>query len=825
MYIIDLTTSGNYFGRITGIARVEMQVAIQFAQNFPNDTVFTYWNSIENSFEIYEGDLDYKVIKGTKKSGENSHSIRNYLHRGFSDFNLDKNDSFVITGNAWSQSLEYTQGCIAFANKYGLKAMFYIHDLIPIKFPYYYEKSYVEAFRASMELIAASGAILVCNSKNTQQDLMSWCREAGIGAPRSAIAYLGDSIQVPASKTNAAETGPAETSADAVEGGRTEAHYGDDNYVLTVGAIHRRKNHALLLAVWRRLHAKLGKKCPKLKIVGGVAQDGKALHAEILHDPTLRDSIEVLWRVSDVELDALYRNARLVVYPSLYEGWGLPVAEALTYGKVCLASNVSAIPEIADLGADLLDTDDPISWASRILFYCQNHAVRKAREDELRNIYKPRSWRDTVEQIVDALDAHSMPQAPTIFPGETVEFNEAHSAHFLASHTYLPEPWGRGCMDSALKIRFSLRPAEQTDLIAILRLRASTQANGIFTLNGEPLEHKALCVGLHQYHIEMRSDLLCDENNLEFHTVGTALLDDGQDAQQPKRYTAFGVSQFQVMTKPQLDYSLQDRGIDPRVLHEIRLTEDHADLILCGEVSESGVRTQEGLVSLSFANTMPHLGRDVKAVAYFDLSWRQKSFLTIRVNGNVLSQHNLEADTLKQACVHFDLPNDAMELRYVEFFLLDDSTAREQDAVLTHLFLPQTLLATPPSFSEGQNIKQGEFLKFGERDKDIHYDILCAGWNRSERFGVSCESAGTVSLKVEATTPIEQIKLNCKLVGETQGVVIFWLNGIPNERAISTEVEAQIFDLPEPLWHTDALSIQVSVNGLSRFVLRSLQLL
>ena len=59
---------------------------------------------------------------------------------------------------------------------------------------------------------------------------------------------------------------------------------------------------------------------------------------------------------SDAELAFLYRNCRFTVFPSLYEGWGLPIGESLWFGKLCIASKTSSMPEV---GGDLVDYVDP----------------------------------------------------------------------------------------------------------------------------------------------------------------------------------------------------------------------------------------------------------------------------------------------------------------------------------------------------------------------------------------------------------------------------------------------------------------------------------
>ena len=82
--------------------------------------------------------------------------------------------------------------------------------------------------------------------------------------------------------------------------------------------------------------------------------------------PVHQRSYRALGHANDAELRALYENCEFFVYPSLYEGWGLPVAEALAFGKFVLASDRGSIPEV---GGDLVEYIDPwnaSAWAEAI---------------------------------------------------------------------------------------------------------------------------------------------------------------------------------------------------------------------------------------------------------------------------------------------------------------------------------------------------------------------------------------------------------------------------------------------------------------------------
>jgi glycosyltransferase involved in cell wall biosynthesis len=127
--------------------------------------------------------------------------------------------------------------------------------------------------------------------------------------------------------------------------------------VLFVSTIEIRKNHRLLVRVWRRLIARHGTEAvPALIFAGQIGWMVDDLLADLAESGHLGGKIEHRPGLSDEELDEAYRSCLFTVFPSFCEGWGLPIAESLAHGKFCVASNRTSIPEV---GGDLIDYFDP----------------------------------------------------------------------------------------------------------------------------------------------------------------------------------------------------------------------------------------------------------------------------------------------------------------------------------------------------------------------------------------------------------------------------------------------------------------------------------
>jgi len=186
--------------------------------------------------------------------------------------------------------------------------------------------------------------------------------------------------------------------------GGLPAGWEDKPFVLTVGTVEVRKNHRLLYYVWRRLIEECGNQVPPLVIAGGQGWLTKDLRDEIEIDSLVRDRLLFLPCVADAELRWLYERCLFTLYPSHYEGWGLPVAESLARGKYCIASSASSLPEV---GGSLVDYHDPLDFAEclhlvkRALF--EEGFVRR-REERLRREYRIHSWSECAASFADLLE-------------------------------------------------------------------------------------------------------------------------------------------------------------------------------------------------------------------------------------------------------------------------------------------------------------------------------------------------------------------------------------------------------------------------------------
>jgi glycosyltransferase involved in cell wall biosynthesis len=137
-----------------------------------------------------------------------------------------------------------------------------------------------------------------------------------------------------------------------------------DGYVLFIGTLEPRKNIGMLLDAYERLIGRYPD-APALVLAGGAAPDAHAWLDRVARPP-LQGRARYLGYVEQSRREALYAGARIVVLPSLDEGFGLPVLEAMSAGIPVVASNRGALPEVAGDAGVLIDPLDADAWAAAL---------------------------------------------------------------------------------------------------------------------------------------------------------------------------------------------------------------------------------------------------------------------------------------------------------------------------------------------------------------------------------------------------------------------------------------------------------------------------
>jgi len=262
-----------------------------------------------------------------------------------------------------------------------------LHDIEQVMEPQWTPPHWI-GFDAWLQDVIAHSARLLTTSRFQESEIHRYLRSRQQSLPVDVIP-LGDN--------------PTSLGFDAPPTARIEA-CGARPYVLCVSGFFLRKNHYALYQVWRRLAATLGDACPQLILVGETPKMYVPTVAQMERDPLTKDRISIFFDVGDAELVHLYRGCLFTVYPSFYEGWGLPVAESLGFGRYCIASSAASLPEV---GGDLIDYIDPADHMDlfrTVLRAIQDPAYVRARETIIRQSYVPRSWAETTRHLLASVE-------------------------------------------------------------------------------------------------------------------------------------------------------------------------------------------------------------------------------------------------------------------------------------------------------------------------------------------------------------------------------------------------------------------------------------
>jgi alpha-1,3-rhamnosyl/mannosyltransferase len=252
-----------------------------------------------------------------------------------------------------------------------------MHDLTFLTHPQWHTGE--NRIRASAAAVAAvmGGACVIAVSEHTRGQV-----EEHLGVPRERIAVVHEA--------------PDPAFSDAA--GRSSTRSASRPYVLAVGSLEPRKNLVGLLEGMLLLPASVRREL-ELVVVGPSGWRNREIR-EALHRARRAIRVRIHGYVSTEELVELYRRATIFAYPSLSEGFGLPVLEAMACGTPVLASNCSSLPEVAGDAAVLVDPEEPAAVAEGIERLFEDQQLRaelvERGFDNLRRFSWDRCARETV---------------------------------------------------------------------------------------------------------------------------------------------------------------------------------------------------------------------------------------------------------------------------------------------------------------------------------------------------------------------------------------------------------------------------------------------
>lgn len=370
----------------TGILRVELAYAEHFISTVPDRVMFVARNAFGRITLLRPRQAKKLIDASSRQWREQSYSpLRRLILRCFFVWihltllwrgpsgvyrrlaKQERRSVYIVVSHA---NPDRARAVERLKRKTGTRLIYFIHDLIPLLLPEFETKGWDERCeRRTLAVIRLADAILV-NSNHTRDSLLG---AIGSAAPVPRVCVLPLGVPMP----------PA-----------VPRPPGPDNgcYFVMLGTIEPKKNHYFLLSVWRQLREEMGPDTPRLIIIGRRGWEAENVIDILDRSRLLAGCVDERGRLSDREVRPVLAGARALLFPSLAEGFGLPLAEALSAGVPVICSDIPAFREVGGDVPEFLDPLDGPSWRRAVVDFMADMSPRRQAQLERLRHWTPPTW-------------------------------------------------------------------------------------------------------------------------------------------------------------------------------------------------------------------------------------------------------------------------------------------------------------------------------------------------------------------------------------------------------------------------------------------------
>ncbi len=267
-----------------------------------------------------------------------------------------------------------------------LRPVYFLHDLIPLTHPEYCRAGEAQRHGVRLRTMLRHGAGLVLNSHATLRELQRESSRQGWTLPPHVVLPLG---------TQALPAPAAQRPLDAP-------------YFMMLGTLEPRKNHLLLLQLWRELALELGDAAPRLVLLGQRGWECEQVVDMLERCDPLKGKVLELGATTDPELSTWLHHANALLFPSFAEGFGMPLAEALAHGVPVIASELPAFREVAGAVPDYLQPLDGPGWRRAVLDFTRADSPMRAAQLRRMESFRAPSWEQHFSGLRASLQAWGM---------------------------------------------------------------------------------------------------------------------------------------------------------------------------------------------------------------------------------------------------------------------------------------------------------------------------------------------------------------------------------------------------------------------------------
>lgn len=443
--ITDIVEYARVYNHVSGIQRVQIRIIAALAKRHGGQRIIcSYWNRVTDSYcqvagdgvftdsefnsnellvklrastthwlvdkgdvkkalSKYNGQKQYRALKKAElyltallwpaglmrfgiKPKQSLNHIRPLDVQPLSD--IPANEALVFLGSNWN-----TPELLEIGKRHrqaGGQVVQMIYDLIPHTSPQYFTQGLVNAFNQFLESTPKYVSSFTCISEWTASDLRQFVQQVPGYAPSVHTVPLAHEFAgFTRNQTGIQPTDPSLTEVVARR-----------PYVLCVGTVEIRKNGMALLHAWQRLIAELGEQTPQLVFGGKYGWKIDEFKELLKRDSKLAQYVTVLPGPSDKDLAYLYEHCTFNIYPSFYEGWGLPVGEAAWFGRLSVASSTTSLPEVCGDLVDYVDPHNIQAISDKVKDLVLNPEIVKQKEQRIREA-PLRDWLTVANDFYD----------------------------------------------------------------------------------------------------------------------------------------------------------------------------------------------------------------------------------------------------------------------------------------------------------------------------------------------------------------------------------------------------------------------------------------
>ncbi|MGO8841364.1 MAG: glycosyltransferase [Methyloceanibacter sp.] len=472
LYLLDHPT-------LSGIQRVQCEIIRHLVDLPQSDAIrFIILNDGDGLGSIETSAL-LDVIDLFRSGATSSVDVRSKiraLFNGVLPCNLRPGDVFLTMGAFWAvrgmgRQLQHLKNS-------GVIIGVFMHDIIPITDPEYFETRDIKVFvKAVVEALTFADFVLTSSAYN----------KVSLDMYRAARNLKPIPVHIVPLAHELSKWVATESEISDVVAGIINAEY-----VLCVGTIEVRKNPTYLFNIWKLMVQSGRVNIPTLVFAGRKGWLVRDFIEQVEACNYLGGRIMILNNVTEVELDQLYQRCLLTMFPSFAEGWGLPVGESLSYGKISICSSAGGTPEVGGALADYVDPYNARDGLDQLLRYLDDPELRRSREAEITKRFQARSWRQVTDdflrsirslaaqvQQIEGVAAITLPPnqflpistyAPAI---PLVGIDGSLSAELVCvSGWRAPETWGVWADEPAATLRFRAAMPAGSKIHLVMRLTA-----------------------------------------------------------------------------------------------------------------------------------------------------------------------------------------------------------------------------------------------------------------------------------------------------------------------------------------------------------------